>query len=266
MILIIFIFFCLRKVNIIFLYAITENAHCAYRFNALWPRGNANSYFFHRRTVFCLRMISPRTHSSNKKGGRHRRPSIDHNRHARSSFAYDGFTAFDPGPRKKKKHLGNLIKEDLLEKLPVVGALMSHDQDHSSHKNLLEKTNMLSRIKTTANTQSSHNLRTATGTKNQKNSYLLLLESDVDSEELSTRLKLRRYLATSSAGFLLDMFNCFFSILSCFLYILETYYADNDIVFNILDVALCGFFVADYAIRLFIADARVLRDVHVRHH
>ena len=49
-------------------------------------------------------MDGHRKGSLERVGTRHRRQAADHNtRHARSSFAYDGFTAFDPeGSRKKK--------------------------------------------------------------------------------------------------------------------------------------------------------------------
>ena len=131
---------------------------------------------------------------------------------------------------------------------------MHHDQDHHSQHHLIEKTNMLSRIQNTVKESSSK--RILTDAKNRRSSYLLLLESDIAGETLPFRLKLRRYLATSKAGFILDMLNCFFSILSCLLYVVENYSTGNEVAFNVLDVALCGFFVADYCIRLYIADAR----------
>ena len=188
--------------------------------------------------------------SSLKRAGsmrfRGRRGSAEHSRHARSTFAYDGFTAHDPDHPKKQKHT-------VLEKIP----LFHHADDRSkssSAQNVFKNTNMLSRIQSAAVEHKTSKRITQSA---KKNSYIFLLDEDSNLEKASFRLRLRRYLATSPAGFALDMLNCFLSVLSCLLYVAETYSSDDDsIAFNILDLTLCAFFIFDYSIRVFIADAR----------
>ncbi|GBG28713.1 Calcium-activated potassium channel slo-1 [Hondaea fermentalgiana] len=81
-------------------------------------------------------------------------------------------------------------------------------------------------------------------------------ESDADTKQNEDlRKRIRVYLATTILGYLLDLFNGIFSVLSVCLVVATTYYSESDIGLY-LDLGICCFFLADYLLRLFIADSR----------
>lgn len=64
-------------------------------------------------------------------------------------------------------------------------------------------------------------------------------------QELTTKQKLRKYLAVSTVGLCLDLMNCVLSVCSVIVYITETYRDVNRSFFMNFELATSLFFAVD---------------------
>ncbi len=100
--------------------------------------------------------------------------------------------------------------------------------------------------------------RLTLGSKQGSAKYAMFDDEAASGSSATCRVRLRRVLTGTRAGYVIDVLNLFFSVLSSLLYIAETYEESADLSFyTILDALLCAFFIADYSIRLFVASSRL---------
>ena len=95
--------------------------------------------------------------------------------------------------------------------------------------------------------------------RNSTMRYAMLSDEVEGSRKMTFRVQLRKYLTNTRAGYVIDLLNLFFSVLSSLLYIAETYddgTQDAGNAYNMIDLVLCLFFILDYGIRLFVAHSR----------
>ncbi|GBG26292.1 Calcium-activated potassium channel subunit alpha-1 [Hondaea fermentalgiana] len=64
-------------------------------------------------------------------------------------------------------------------------------------------------------------------------------------------------MVNSWIGICVDFLNIILSGVSCVLYVWETYDSDQKKLFETIDLAFCAFFIADYILRVFLADNRL---------
>ena len=103
----------------------------------------------------------------------------------------------------------------------------------------------------------------AAGAKNGKLTTALMLDpADHDSENKGMphtfAMRLRFFLITSWVGVSLDVADALFSILACLMYVVETYYDDDDVPDVLVngEVVLCFFFLAHFALQFFVSPNR----------
>jgi voltage-gated potassium channel len=69
------------------------------------------------------------------------------------------------------------------------------------------------------------------------------------------KARLKKYLATSFAGLGLEVINVFLSLISCGMYVVETYPGQGSN--ELAEILLSMFFLFDYVLRVYLADNRV---------